>query len=104
MHRVIMGDNINMEIDHVNHCGLDNRKINLRECTRSSNAKNMKIRRGKKFKGIHKSGRGFTVVLTINNKQRYFGTYPTEREAAWLYNKLAVMYFGEFANPNRVPG
>ena len=103
MHRDIIGDTQGMDMDHINGNGLDNRKINLRECSHMENRQNSKIYRGRKFKGVKKNGSGFSVRLVINKKEKYFGTYPTEREAAWLYNKLAAMYFGEFARLNRIP-
>src|SRR5690349_13857865 len=40
MHRLIMGSPENMEIDHKNHNGLDNRKENLRICSRRENLAN----------------------------------------------------------------
>lgn len=43
-HRFIMGIEDNkLQIDHINHNPLDNRKINLRVCTASENAKNIGI-------------------------------------------------------------
>jgi len=103
MHHVIIGTPLGMETDHINGNGLDNRKANLRVCTHMENGRNRRISKGKRFKGIHKHGNGFRVKLKINKKNRFFGTYPTEREAAWLYNKLAVMYFGKFARLNGIP-
>ena len=45
MHRVIMnvGQEIKMDVDHINHNSLDNRKNNLRLVQRSVNIKNMEV-------------------------------------------------------------
>lgn len=40
MHRLIMNTPPGMDTDHINHNKLDNRKSNLRICTRSENLKN----------------------------------------------------------------
>lgn len=41
MHREIMGvRDPKIEVDHVNHDGLDNQKSNLRACTRAQNRQN----------------------------------------------------------------
>lgn len=43
LHRLIMNVEQGLEIDHINGDKLDNRKINLRICTRSQNRQNSKI-------------------------------------------------------------
>lgn len=42
MHRLIMGQPKGMEVDHINHDTLDNRKENLRVVTTAQNQRNLK--------------------------------------------------------------
>jgi len=42
MHRHLVTTPPGMEIDHINHNGLDNRRCNLRVCTHSENMKNQR--------------------------------------------------------------
>ena len=44
LHRFIMEPPKGMEIDHLNRSGLDNRRENLKICTRAENAKNKRYR------------------------------------------------------------
>lgn len=37
MHRLVLGYNGPLDIDHINHCGTDNRRANLRVVSRSTN-------------------------------------------------------------------
>ena len=100
MHRIIMNAPIDMQVDHINGDGLDNRRCNLRICTNKENASNKKHRAGgsSKFKGIcwHKAvGKWYAY---INNKS--IGYYTSEIDAAKAYNKAALKYHGEFARLN----
>jgi len=56
MHRVIMKPPDHLVVDHINHDTLDNRKENLRICTKQQNEMNQKIRINKesKYKGVNK--------------------------------------------------
>lgn len=120
MHKLIMGEvSNNLEIDHKNRNKLDNRRSNLRFCTRSENQKNKKPTGRSKYLGvsIHKTKRKYitkkglkkeytytSIIAHIkaNGKYLHLGTFNTELEAALAYNKAAVKYHGEFANLNKI--
>tara|TARA_R100001163_G_scaffold65495_1_gene62894 strand:- start:128 stop:757 length:630 start_codon:yes stop_codon:yes gene_type:complete len=55
IHRVVMNAPLGMDVDHINGDPLDNRKENLRTCTRRDNIRNSKIRRDSAsgFKGVY---------------------------------------------------
>lgn len=105
MHRVITDAPPGLEVDHINHNGLDNRRCNLRVCTQAENARNMKHRPPKHptssgYKGVamNKNGTGWQVYC----RKQYIGTFPTEQEAARAYNQAALEHFGEFACLNEI--
>lgn len=111
MHRIIMlvSDKF-LVIDHINHNGLDNRKQNLRICTQTENLRNSRKHKNcsSKYKGVsihnQKTLTGSTVkwcaFIYINNKQKYLGVFESEIEAAKVYNEMAKIHFGEFAELN----
>lgn len=102
MHREIMKPLANMQIDHVNHNGLDNRKKNLRICTHSDNQHNRKPQPGKssKHKGVTWHQKGWQVAITHNGKSIYIGRFHNELEAAKAYDAKAKELFGGFAKTN----
>lgn len=100
MHQLITGFK---QTDHINHNGLDNRRINLREVTRSQNSMNQRKTRGvSKYKGVYwnKSRRKWLAQIQINKKHTYLGLFISETEAAEAYNEKAKELFGEYANLN----
>lgn len=117
MHNEIMKPIKGNVTDHINRDGLDNRKINLRNCTHSQNAMNRASYKNtsSKYKGVflhktkymtHSGIRYFLrwrVNIGINGKQVKFGLFLTEVEAALAYNKKAKELHGEFAHLNVVP-
>ncbi len=105
MHRLILGATSGSQIDHVNHNGLDNRRCNLRLCTRSQNAANQRAWdrcKTSQFKGVswHKSTRKWIAYGKAYQKMHHLGLFGTEREAAQAYNEFAVKTWGEFARVN----
>lgn len=78
LYRLILEYTGKMDVDHINHNGLDNRKLNLRICTHSQNMTNQY----KKLNGIYKTKSGkYRASICINSKTIYIGTFETEEEA-----------------------
>lgn len=104
MHREILGAPEGMQVDHINHDGLDNRKCNLRIATPSQNMCNQKSGRGQsRFKGVSRTESGrWASEIWVNSKKHYLGRYDTEEDAARAYNRVAEKYHGEFAKLNEV--
>jgi hypothetical protein len=110
MHRQIMGEPEGMLVDHRNRDGLDNRRENLRVCTKRQNAWNghRRIRnKTSRFKGVCRqcgrvgaTGRPWRATITVAGRQKYLGWFKTQADAARAYDDAAVFHFGEFARTN----
>ncbi len=101
MHREIMGLNHGdcRHTDHINHLGLDNRKCNLRVCSKKENAYNQLPRKGvsSKYKGVWRHQNKWRSCIMKDGKRTYLGMHDSETEAANAYNVAAEQLFGEFA-------
>lgn len=105
MHRMINKTPDLYYTDHINGHKLDNRKINLRNCTSAENSRNRNPRKDNvtsKYIGVswNKRDKIFYATIKINNKSRYIGIFKCEKAAALAYNKVAKTAFGEFARLN----
>ena len=102
MHRLIMDTPDGIDVDHINHNTLDNRKSNLRNCLHSENSSNRKKNRTNrsKYKGVILRGGYILAKIAKDKKQIHLGYHKTEEEAAKAYNKAALNLFGEFAKLN----
>jgi len=102
MHRLIMNTPNDMQVDHIDHNGLNNQKSNLRNCTPSQNHMNKKPQGESKYLGVsfHKVVGKFVSLINVNKKRLCLGYYESEEDAARAYDKAAIEYFGEFANLN----
>jgi hypothetical protein len=96
-----MGEPDNMEVDHINTNKLDNRRENLRVCTRQQNNCNTNKRSDNKsgFKGVcfEKRRQKFVARIRIDGKLKHLGYFATAAAAHEEYKIAAVKYHGEFA-------
>jgi len=117
LHRQIIQADKNQIVDHIDNNSLNNCLNNLRICTMKENSYNKKKYKNNTsgYKGVfyHREIRGknkyikeyWKVILTIEGKQKTKKFPYTEEgkiQAALYYNELAIQYFGEFANINKI--
>ena len=105
MHREILGlkKGDGKQTDHRNGNGLDNKRVNLRICTRSENMQNLHHRNKKgagKHQGVHKQGRRWRAVIVKDGKRIHIGTYDLAKEAARAYDRKALELYGPEAKTN----
>lgn len=105
MHRLVTWAAPHEEVDHRNTNKLDNRKSNLRICTRTDNARNRPLPLGVTgFKGVRKMNKRFEAYIRENGRQRHLGMFDTAEDAARKYNERAKVLHGEFAALNEIGG
>lgn len=106
MHRVIINTPEGMHTDHINGDKLDNRRENLRVCTRSENMANCGLKKSNKsgYKGVHwsKNNKNWRVQIRKDGKYVYQRYFHNILDAARAYNKVALKYHGEFARLNEL--
>jgi hypothetical protein len=89
------------QIDHINGNRSDNRWINLREATGLQNNANSKIpvTNTSGLKGVtwQSQNKKWRAQLSINNKQKYLGSFETKEEAYLAYCQAAKELRGEYA-------
>lgn len=102
MHRVIMGAGPNDIVDHINLDGLDNRRSNLRVCTKSENCRNQAVRKDNTsgFKGVHLRCGKWRVQIRYEGKYQNIGTFSDKIEAARAYDAAAKKHHGPYARLN----
>ena len=104
MHRIILSPQGGREPDHINGDGLDNRRCNLRSCTRSQNNMNSRKRRGcsSRYKGVcwNSRDRKWEARIRVNGRLKQLGYFDDEQEAAAAYDVAAHKLFGQFARVN----
>ena len=105
MHRLLFGyPDKTIEIDHINHNGLDNRRENLRLCSSKENNWNQEkhMNAASTYKGVFADKKKWRAQIQRDGTSYRLGSYDNEIHAALAYNEAAKKYFGEFATLNDV--
>lgn len=98
LHRDLLGAAPGIQVDHVNHDGLDNRRCNIRLATPSQNKAHHRQRRGATgFVGVYEDKRRGTFTARIGNDNRRIGAFTTAEEAARARDAAAIERWGAFA-------
>ena len=96
MHRELLG--CPPFVDHANRVKLDNRRANLRPCTKLANNVNRDRKRNAKepYLGVKRNGPNWAARIA----DRHLGQFKTAEEAARAYDVAAKIAYGEFARLN----
>lgn len=102
MHRLIAQPEERKQVDHINHDTLDNRKSNLRVCTKTQNRRNSRpvYKNTTGLKGVTQQGRKYVTYIGYLGKKLCLGRFDSPEEAGRAYDTKAVELFGEFAYVN----
>jgi hypothetical protein len=106
LHRVVTDAPLDLVVDHRNFNKLDNRKSNLRVCTNKLNSAHRRSKQKNNttgFVGVRRAynGRGYSSdKWMVFVAHKYRGRFPSKKEAAEEYNRVARKMYGEFAFQN----
>ena len=101
LHRWLMKPEKDLVVDHINGNRLDNRRSNLRICTKEQNIKNRKLSRN--------SSTGVTGVIylpktnnwkahiCINGEKTHLGYYANKEDAIKVRREAELLCYGEFS-------
>ena len=92
------------EVDHQNRIRTDNRLINLRYCDISRGRQNRIDESVSGYRGVHLHDgnlkRPWRSKITVRGSQKWSGYFSSPMQAAKIYDRMAVLYFGENALTN----
>lgn len=104
LHRFIMNVAPGVEIDHINGDKLDNRRKNLRICSRSQNMANKSKRSDNStgYKGAYwsKFHKKFMARIGVCRRYIHLGYFEDVEDAARAYDAAAKKHHGKFAKLN----
>lgn len=101
MHRIILKTPVGFDTDHINCKKLDNRRSNLRMCTKSQNQANKGIGASNKsgYKGVmwYKQTKRWHSQITHKGKKYHLGFFKNISDAIEAYKKKSKELFGDFS-------
>lgn len=107
MHREILKPSYGFVTDHINRDRLDNRRVNLRDCTPAQNRVNSKKRTDNTsgFIGVtYEVKKKLWIAQVEANGKNRKRRFKKKEDAAKYYNELARTSFGEYAQLNQIGG
>lgn len=92
MHRIVMGDPKDLDIDHLNGDGLDNRRSNLRAVSNRENCQNRHHEKTSKYPGVNWDNHfnKWKARISLNNELKHLGLFNTELEAYGAYKRACI--------------
>lgn len=86
LHRLLLDAPENLEVDHIDNDGLNNRRSNVRLATRQENAANVAVGgreslRGVKYNRMAAPEHRWQAQVSVGGRTVYGGLYPTRDEA-----------------------
>lgn len=105
-HRLVMGvtdSDANIEVDHIYHDQLDNRKSQLRIVNRSQNCQNIRkhINNTSGYKGVYKTNYKnhcyWHAQINYQGKRIFLGSFPDYESAVMARKEAEQKYHGEYA-------
>ena len=101
MHRLVMNCPPHLQVDHIHHNKVDNRKNELRICTNQQNSMNHNIARNNTHgaTGVFYDKRRdkWYAGITINGKYIHLGTYINKEDAIFARREGEIKYYKEYA-------
>jgi hypothetical protein len=107
MHRLLTRASAGVIVDHADMDGLNNRRANLRPCTKAENSQRRRSTSGKSpFKGVafHRHSGLHHATINVAGRQVSLRYHKTAEDAARAYDAAAVAHFGAFALTNKELG
>lgn len=95
MHRVITECPRHLDVDHINHNGLDNQRSNLRCCSHRENLNNLRRPGSSSFPGVRFNQGKWRASIKFKNENIHIGTFQTEQNAALAYQIARRHYEAE---------
>jgi len=103
LHALLMGTHAGSHIDHINGNKLDNRRVNLRVVTPSTNQvnrhglnrNNRSGVRGVDYAPKTSASKPWRAQITVDHRNKYLGLYATKEEAVAARRAAELELFGE---------
>ncbi|HET6455301.1 MAG TPA: HNH endonuclease [Armatimonadota bacterium] len=105
LHRVILEAQSGEMIDHINRDKLDNRRRNLRLCTKRENSYNRQGPNSNNLSGYRgvSWNRGWVAQIQADGQHFRLGRFKSKEQAARAYDEAALRYFGPFEGKLNFP-